>query len=161
MLSTSTTITNGQHRVAVAAPNTTISALSLALDDAQARLDAALDDLRALVAGGELTAADARALEDEYAARHLRRVATLEERGALACTPDEWCAYVAQAGARRARIDSARSRRERLRVALAARQCLVVAAGRIAEPTLVTFAGAEPDDEILEIRAELAAAQLL
>ena len=53
------------------------------------------------------------------------------------------------------------ARRERARNALAARQCLVVAPGRILDPLLGALDRADPDAELLEIRAELAAAQLL
>jgi len=139
----------------------TITALSVALDEAQARLDAALEELRRLIADGALAADEARALEADYVTSHLRRVATLEQRGALACSPDEWEDHVMAAKARRARIESARSRRARLRIAVAARRCLVVAAGRIDDPALAVLIDDETDEETLEIRAELAAAQLL
>ena len=145
-----------------AARNTSaVIALSIALDDARQRLHGALTDLRGLVTSGELERSESDALEAEYAEVYLARVAALEERGALACTPDEWRRYAARAQERNARRNSAKARRERLRDALVARQCLVLAPGRLVDPLLATLTAAEPDDEILEIRAELAASHLL
>jgi hypothetical protein len=138
-----------------------ITALSVALDDAHARLGAALADLRTLLIDEALSPDDAAVLEAEVAARHLRRVAALEERGALACTPEEWQRFTLTAARRRASRRSATARRERARNALAARQCLVVAHGCILDPLLAALDRADPDAELLEIRAELAAAQLL
>ena len=138
-----------------------VSALRVALDDAQAHLNAALADLRALVAHARLGADDAAALEDEYVERYLRRIAALEERGALACTADEWRRFTVIAARRTAVRRGAAARRERVRHRRAARDRLVVAPGRIVDPALAALVDAEPDAEILEIRAALAAAQLL
>jgi hypothetical protein len=143
----------------VSAPR--VSALQVALDDAHARLDAALAELRTLVARGALGVDDAADLEADYAARHLRRVAALEERGALACTPNEWQRFTATAARRTASRRGAAARRERARTARSARQCRVVAPGGILDPLLAALYGADPDAELLEIRAELAAAHLL
>ena len=147
--------------LAQSAPAFRVSALRVALDDAQAGLDAALAELGALVSHDGLGAEDACALEAEYVERYLRRIAALEERGALACTPDEWRRFTATAARRTAARRSASSRRERARKALAARQCLVVAPGRIGDRFVAGLVGCEADEETLEIRAELAAAQLL
>ena len=138
-----------------------VSALRVALDDAHAQLDAALADLRVLVSHHRLGADDAAALEAEYAERYLQRVAALEERGALACTADEWQRFTAIAVRRTAARRGAAARRDRARERRTMRDCLVVAAGRIVDPSLSALVDAEPDAEILEIRAELAAAQLL
>lgn len=138
-----------------------VSALRVALDDAHAQLNAALAELGALLPDGRLGADDAAALEAEYVERYLQRVAALEERGALACTPDEWRRFTAIAARRTVARVSASARRERARNELAARQCLVVAPGRILDRFVAGVVGCEPDAEILEIRAELAAAQLL
>lgn len=138
-----------------------VSALRVALDEAHAHLDAALADLRALVCHVRLGADDAAALEAEYVERYLRRVAALEERGALACTADEWRRFTAIAVRRAAAVRGAAERRHRARDRRAARDCLVVAPGRIVDRSLSALVDAEPDAEILEIRAELAAAQLL
>ena len=101
------------------------------------------------------------ALEAEYVERYLHRVAALEERGALACTPDEWQRFTLIAARRTAARRGAAARRDRARDRRTARDCLVVAPGRIVDPALSALVDAEPDAEILEIRAELAAAQLL
>ena len=138
-----------------------VSALRVALDDAHAQLDAALADLRVLVSHHRLGADDAAALEAEYAERYLQRVAALEERGALACTADEWQRFTAIAVRRTAARRGAAARRDRARERRTMRDCLVVAAGRIVDPSVLALVDAEPDAEILEIRAELAAAQLL
>ena len=138
-----------------------IGALRVALDDAHAQLDAALADLRALVSHRRLGADAASALEAEYVERYLHRVAALEERGALACTADEWLRFTEIAARRTAARRGAAARRDRARDRRAARDCLVVAPGRIADPSLSALIDAEADAEILEIRAELAAAQLL
>ena len=92
-----------------------VSALRVALDDAHAQLDAALADLRALVSHARLGADDAAALEAEYAERYLHRVAALEERGALACTADEWQRFTAIAVRRTAARRGAAARRDRAR----------------------------------------------
>ena len=138
-----------------------VSALRVALDDAHAQLDAALADLRVLVSHHRLGADDAAALEAEYAERYLHRVAALEERGALACTAAEWQRFTALAVRRMAARRGAAVRRDRARERRTMRDCLVVAPGRIVDPALSALIDAEPDAEILEIRAELAAAQLL
>lgn len=138
-----------------------VSAMRVALDDAHAQLDAALADLRALVSHRRIGADDAAALEAEYAARYLQRVAALEERGALACTADEWRRFTAIAVRRTAARRGAAARRDRARERRTMRDRLVVAAGRITDPSLSALVDAEADAEILEIRAELAAAQLL
>ena len=138
-----------------------VSALRVALDDARAHLDAALADLRALVCHERLGADDASALEADYVERYLRRVAALEERGALACTAGEWQRFTVIAVRRTAARQGAAARRDRARDRRTARDCLVVAPGRIIDPSLSALVDAEPDAEILEIRAELAAAQLL
>jgi hypothetical protein len=138
-----------------------VSALHVALDDARAHLDAALADLRALVCHERLDADDASTLEADYVRRYLQRVAALEERGALACTPDAWQRFTAIAARRTAARRGAAARRDRARERRTARDCLVVAPGRIVDPSLSALVDAEPDAEILEIRAELAAAQLL
>lgn len=160
---TTTTATRSRPAplLAQSAPAFSVSALRVALDDAQDRLDAALAELGALVTHRGLAPEDASALEAEYVERYLRRIAALEERGALACAPDEWRRFTATAARRTAARRSASVRRERARNRPAARQCLVVAPGRILDPLLVGLVGSEPDAEILEIRAELAAAQLL
>lgn len=159
-----TTSTHARSRAKSRADGATpppVSALRVALDEAHARLDAALAELRALVSHEGLGSDDASTLEAEYVERYLRRVAALEERGALACTPDEWRRFTATAARRTAARRGAAARRERVRNELAARQCLVVAPGRILDPFLTALLSADPDAEILEIRAELAAAQLL
>ncbi|MDQ3723823.1 MAG: hypothetical protein M3376_12360 [Actinomycetota bacterium] len=157
MLTTSSTPTPrafGSANASTAAP---AGALSVALDEARARLQAALADLRELLAGGELRADEARGIEAEYAEVYLTRVAALEQLGALACRPGEWERYARVAAAR----SFAKARRDRLRDALMSRQCLVVAPGRLVEPFLASLVDGEPDAEILEIRAELAAQDLL
>lgn len=160
MLATTTTACS--HATSRAQNNTPpVTALRVAFDDAHARLDAALADLRTLVSHERLGSDDASGLEAEYVERHLRRVAALEERGALACTPDEWQHFTATAARRRAARRGAAARRARVRNEIAARECLVVAPGHILDPLLTALLSAEPDAEILEIRAELAAAQLL
>jgi hypothetical protein len=133
----------------------------IALDDAHHRLDAALGDLRGLVSHEGLGCDDASDLAAKYVERYLRRVAALEERGALACRPDEWQRFVAIAAKRTAAGQDVSARRRRARNELAARQCRVVATGRIRDPFLAAIVAPDPDAEILEIRAELAAAQLL
>jgi len=137
------------------------SALCVALEEAHAHLDAALADLRALVSRQRLGADDASALEAEYVERYLHRVAALEERGALACTADEWQRFTVIAMRRTAARRGAAARRDRARNRLTARNCLVVAPVRIVDPLLSALVDTEDDAEILEIRAELAAAQLL
>jgi hypothetical protein len=151
--------TTRPHPQRAAAPR--VTALRVALDDAHAQLEAALADLRALIGHQRLGAGDAAALEADYAERYLQRVAALEERGALACTADEWQRFTATAARRTAARRGAAARRDRARDRRTARDCLVVAAGRIADPSLSVLVDAEPDTEILEIRAELAAAHLL
>jgi hypothetical protein len=151
-----TTLMNPQRETA---PR--VSALSVALDEAHTHLDAALADLRALVSDERLGADDASALEADYVERYLHRVAALEERGALACTADEWQRFTMTAVRRTAARRGAAARRDRARDRRTARDCLVVAPGRIVDPSLSALVDAEPDAEILEIRAELAAAQLL
>ena len=138
-----------------------VSALRVALDDAHAQLNAALADLRALVCDARLGADDASALEAEYVERYLHRVAALEERGALACTADEWQRYTVIAARRTAARTGAAKRRDRARDRRTARDCRVVTPGRIVDSSLSALIDAEPDAEILEIRAALAAAQLL
>lgn len=138
-----------------------VSALRVALDHAHGHLDAALVDLRALVSDARLGADDAAALEAEYVERYLHRVAALEERGPLACTADEWLRFTAIAARRAVARRGAAARRDRARDRRTARDCLVVASGRIVDPSLSALVDVEPDAEILEIRAELAAAQLL
>jgi hypothetical protein len=160
-----TTTTPTRPRTTLAHPERAtaprVSALRVALDDAHAQLDAALSDLGMLVCHQRLGADDAATLEAEYVERHLRRVAALEERGALACTADEWQRFTAIAHRRTAALAGAAARRDRARERRAARDCLVVAPGRIADRSLSALVDDEPDAEILEIRAELAAAQLL
>jgi hypothetical protein len=138
-----------------------VSALHVALDDARAHLDAALADLRVLVCHERLGADDASALEADYVERYLQRVAALEERGALACTPGEWQRFTAIAARRMAARRGAAARRDRARERRTARDCLVLAPGRIVDPSLSALVDADPDAEILEIRAALAAAHLL
>ncbi|MDP1847010.1 MAG: hypothetical protein Q8K79_04380 [Solirubrobacteraceae bacterium] len=138
-----------------------ISALRVALDDAQTQLNAALADLSTLVSHARLGADDAAALEAEYVERYLHRVAALEDRGALACTADEWQRYTVIAARRTAARRGAAARRDRARERRTARDCLVVAPGRIVDSSLSALIDAEPDAEILEIRAALAAAHLL
>ena len=161
MLTTTTATRSRPTPLRHGAPAFRVSALRVALDDAQARLDAALAELGALVSHHGLGAEDASALEAEYVERYLRRIAALEERGALACTPEEWRRFTATAARRTAARRSAAARRERARNALAARQRLVVAPGRILDPLLAGLVGVDQDAETLEIRAALAAAQLL
>jgi len=156
---TTTTTTATRSRPALLPPQQgtplRVTAVRVALDDAHAHLEAALADLRALVSHQRLGADDASALEAEYAERYLQRVAALEERGALACTPDEWQRFTVIAARRTAARRAAAARRDR------ARDCVVVTPGRIVDPLLSALVDAEPEAEILEIRAELAAAQLL
>ena len=142
-------------------PASRYTALTIALDAARAQLDAALNDLRALVSTDELSADAAADLEREYAARHLRRVAELEERGALACTPDEWQQFVTAAARRTTAARRAADRRERARRERTARQCLVVSTGHIDDPWIAALDNSEPDAELHAIRADLAAAHLL
>ena len=130
-----------------------VTPLSVALDEEHAPLTAALGDLRALVKRSELSANDAHDLERDYVARYLRRVAELEERGALACTPDEWRRYVAKAHERTARGSAAKARRERLRAARVARDGVVVAPADVDRPLLAALTAADPDAEIVAIRA--------
>jgi len=165
MLTTTTTTTSTRSRLALLPPQQgtplRVTAVRVALDDAHAHLEAALADLRALVSDQRLGADAASALEAEYAERYLQRVAALEERGALACTPDEWQRFTVIAARRTAGRRAAAARRDRARDRRSARDCLVVTPGRIVDPLLSALVDAEPDAEILEIRAELAAAQLL
>lgn len=137
------------------------SALTVALETAHARLDAALHDLRTLIAAGELSQDVAQDLEREYVARHLHRVADLEERGALACTPGEWLQFATTAARRDAANARAAQRRHRARLRRTVRQCRVVAPGRIADPVIATLIDRDTDAEASEIRADLAAASLL
>lgn len=161
MLMTSSNPTSRPDRYARTTQSSTNDALAVAVDDARRRMDSALGDLRELLAAGELDSDAARAVEAEYVEVYLVRVAALEQLGAGACTPDEWERYEAEAVARTARRRSAKARRDRLRDELTARQCVVVAPGRVADPFLAALVADEPDAEILEIRAELAAAQLI
>lgn len=141
-----------------AAPH--VSAIDVALDDARARLEAALADLRELVSRDALSSADAFALEAEYVERCLQRIAELEERGALACTPEQWQQFTVTAARRRAARRGASTRRDRARDTFTDRQCRVLVPGRVRDP-FAALIDPEHDAELLEIRAELAAAQLL
>jgi hypothetical protein len=158
---TTTTVTAAVDVRIHCGPLRRCTALIVALDAARARLDAALAELHALVADGELCADAAGDLEREYVARHLRRVAELEQRGALACTPDEWLHFVTTAMRHEAAIARAGERRHRARMRRATRHSLVVAPGRIADPAIAMLVDSELDAEAQEIRAELAAAALL
>lgn len=113
-----------------------VTALCVAVDEAHAHLNAALADLRALVCQERLGAEDAAALEAEYIERYLHRVAALEERGALGCTPEEWQRFTAVAVRRTAARRGAVARREHERDRRTARDCLVVAPGRIVDRSL-------------------------
>lgn len=158
---TTTTLTPAGDVRIHCGPARRCTALTVALDAARTRLDAALADLHALVADGELCADAAGDLEREYVARHLRRVADLEQRGALACAPDEWLRYVTTATRHEAATARAGERRHRARMRRATRNCLVVAPGRITDPAIAMLLDSEPDAEACAIRADLAAASLL
>jgi hypothetical protein len=136
-----TTTTSTRSRLALVPPQQGIAprvtALRIALDDAHAHLEAAVADLRALVSHERLGADDASALEAEYVERYLQRVAALEERGALACTADEWRRFTVIAARRTAARRGAAARRDRARDRRIARDCLVVAPGRIVDPQLL------------------------
>lgn len=157
MLTSTTATMPASSSPAPVSSATAVSAIAVAIDHARTRLDAALADLRMLLAAGDLAPDEAHGLQDEYAEVYLGRVAALEQLGELACTPAEWRRYTKAAEMR----TCAKARRERLRDAITARQCLVVAPGRIADPFLAALVDAEPDAEVLEIRAELAARGLL
>jgi hypothetical protein len=158
---TTTTVTAAVDVRIHCGPARRCTALIVALDAARTRLDDALADLHALVADGELCADAAGDLEREYVARHLRRVAELEQRGALACTPDEWLRFVTTAARHEAAITRASEQRHRARMRRATRHSLVVAPGRITDPAIAMLVDRELDTEAQEIRAELAAAALL
>lgn len=160
MLTTTPTLAQIQSCLP-ARPASRCTALTIALDAARAHLDAALDDLHLLVSTGELSADGAGDLERDYVARHLRRVAELEERGALACTPDDWQQFVTAAARRTTTAQRAAARRVRARRERTARQCLVVATGHIEDPWIAALDNSEPDAELHVIRADLAAAHLL
>lgn len=161
MLTTTSTALAQIRSCAPARPASHCTAMKIALDAARARLDAALDDLRTLVATGELCVDAAADLERDDVARHLRRVAELEQRGALACTPEEWQRFVTAAERRTSAARRSADRRERARRERTARHCLAVASGRIDDPWIAALDSGEPDPELRAIRADLAAAHLL
>jgi hypothetical protein len=161
MLTTTRTALAQIRSCAPVRPASECTAMINGLAAAGARLDAALDDLRTLVSTGDLCADAAVDLERDYVARHLRRVAELEQRGALACTPEEWQRFVTAAARRTSAARRSADRRERARRERTTRHCLAVASGRIDDPWIAALDSVEPDPELRAIRADLAAAHLL
>ena len=138
----------------------------LAIQDAERRHRAALQDITALLDSGQISALEACDLEAETLSRFAHEGHQLETRGAELCDPDTWSRYTQlaaeqtdQAAAERLRSPLLRGLSARAR-ATCERQMAVVRSARV-DTHVLRFLLADDDPDAIAARGDLAAAGLL
>jgi hypothetical protein len=143
-----------------------ITAITIAIDEAERNCRAALRDIARLSDRGEISHSEAAELEADALARLTAHGRDLELHGKQAIAPLQWAAYEERAARQRAAVLADRRRSPRLRGlsprvrALRERQMCVVATAHVTREILGGLA-LDDDEESLLMRGQLAAAGLL